>query len=46
VIVADYDKEGGNRVTEAIKGEGREAIFVEVDVSKPEQIEAMVDTTV
>lgn len=46
VIVADFDKEGGNRVTEAIKAEGQDATFVDVDVSKPEQIEAMVDTTV
>ena len=46
VIVADYDKEGGYRVTKAIKAEDLEATFVEVDVSNPEQIEAMVATTV
>jgi NAD(P)-dependent dehydrogenase (short-subunit alcohol dehydrogenase family) len=46
VIVADYDKDGGNRVTEAIRAENLEATFVAVDVSKPEEIEAMVTTTV
>jgi NAD(P)-dependent dehydrogenase (short-subunit alcohol dehydrogenase family) len=46
VIVADYDKDGGNRVTEAIRAESLDATFVEVDVSKPEQIESMVATTV
>jgi NAD(P)-dependent dehydrogenase (short-subunit alcohol dehydrogenase family) len=42
VIVADYDKDAGDRVTEAIRAEGLDATFVEVDVSKPEQIEATV----
>jgi NAD(P)-dependent dehydrogenase (short-subunit alcohol dehydrogenase family) len=42
VVVADYDKEGGDRVTESIKDDGRTATFFEVDVSKPEQVEAMV----
>jgi NAD(P)-dependent dehydrogenase (short-subunit alcohol dehydrogenase family) len=46
VVVADYDPEGGKRVTEAIRGDGGEASFVEVDVSKPEQNETMVQTAV
>ena len=46
VIVADYDKDGGERVTEAIKGDGGEASFVMVDVSKPDQVEAMVKAAV
>ena len=46
VIVADFDEDGGDRVTEAIRAESLEATFVEVDVSKPEQIEAMVAATV
>jgi NAD(P)-dependent dehydrogenase (short-subunit alcohol dehydrogenase family) len=46
VIVADYDKDGGNRVTEAIRAKNLEATFVAVDVSKPEEIEAMVSATV
>jgi NAD(P)-dependent dehydrogenase (short-subunit alcohol dehydrogenase family) len=46
VIVADYDKDGGHRVTEAIRAKNLEASFVAVDVSKPEEIEAMVSATV
>ncbi len=45
-VVADYDQDGGDRVTETIRAEGLDATFVEVDVSKPEQIEAMVAKTV
>ena len=46
VIVADYDRDGGERVTAAIESSGGEATFVEVDVSKPDQAEAMVDKAV
>jgi NAD(P)-dependent dehydrogenase (short-subunit alcohol dehydrogenase family) len=46
VIVADYDEEGGLRVTEAINGEGGAATFVRVDVSQPDQVEKMVATAV
>lgn len=46
VVVADYDKDGGNRVMEAIKSGGGDATFVAVDVSKTDQVEAMVTTTV
>ena len=46
VIVADFDEDGGDRVTEAIRAEGRDATFLKVDVSKPDQIEAMVAATV
>jgi NAD(P)-dependent dehydrogenase (short-subunit alcohol dehydrogenase family) len=46
VIVADYDREGGERVTAAIESDGGEASFVEVDVSKPDQVEAMVEKAV
>ncbi len=46
VIVADFDKDGGDRVTEAIRAEGLDATFLKVDVSKPDQIEAMVAATV
>jgi NAD(P)-dependent dehydrogenase (short-subunit alcohol dehydrogenase family) len=42
VVVADYDEEGGRRVSEEITAKGGEAIFVPVDVSKPEQVEKMV----
>jgi NAD(P)-dependent dehydrogenase (short-subunit alcohol dehydrogenase family) len=45
VIVADFDDVGGNRVMETIRSENLEATFVSVDVSKPEEIEAMVAST-
>jgi NAD(P)-dependent dehydrogenase (short-subunit alcohol dehydrogenase family) len=46
VVVADYDPEGGKRVTDAITADGGEATFVEVDVSKAEQNETMVKSAV
>jgi NAD(P)-dependent dehydrogenase (short-subunit alcohol dehydrogenase family) len=46
VMVADYDKEAGDRVTEAIKTDGGEATFVAVDVSNRDEVETMVKTTV
>jgi NAD(P)-dependent dehydrogenase (short-subunit alcohol dehydrogenase family) len=46
VIVADYDREGGERVSTAIASDGGEATFVEVDVSKPDQVDAMVKKAV
>jgi NAD(P)-dependent dehydrogenase (short-subunit alcohol dehydrogenase family) len=46
VVVADYDEDGGKRVTEKIVSDGGEATFVTVDVSKPDQNEAMVATAV
>src|SRR5688572_2014927 len=46
VVVADYDEDGGNRVAEAIQAENLAATFVQVDVAKPDEIEAMVTATV
>jgi NAD(P)-dependent dehydrogenase (short-subunit alcohol dehydrogenase family) len=46
VVVADFDKDGGERVVESIKTAGGEATFVSVDVSKVEEVESMVKTTV
>jgi NAD(P)-dependent dehydrogenase (short-subunit alcohol dehydrogenase family) len=46
VVVADYDPEGGKRVTDAITADGGKATFVEVDVSKAEQNETMVKSAV
>jgi NAD(P)-dependent dehydrogenase (short-subunit alcohol dehydrogenase family) len=46
VVVADFDEDGGKRVTEKIVSDGGEATFVTVDVSKPEQNEAMVASAV
>lgn len=46
VVVADYDRASGERVVKQIEADGGEAMFVDVDVSKPEQVEAMVAKTV
>jgi NAD(P)-dependent dehydrogenase (short-subunit alcohol dehydrogenase family) len=46
VVVADYDRDGGERVTAAIESDGGEGTFVEVDVSKPDQVETMVSKAV
>ncbi len=46
VAVVDFDRAGGERVVGAIKGSGGNAVFVNADVSKPEQVEAMVKQTV
>lgn len=46
VVVADFDKDAGDRVTEAIRAEGADATFVAVDVSKLDQVESMVKTAV
>lgn len=42
VVVADLDEAGGTRVAEAIAAEGKEAVFVKVDVSKPQDNETLV----
>jgi NAD(P)-dependent dehydrogenase (short-subunit alcohol dehydrogenase family) len=46
VIVADIDTEGGSKTADLIKGNGGEASFVEVDVSDPKSVEAMVELAV
>lgn len=46
VVVADFDEAAGERVAEAIKGDGGEGAFVAVDVSKVEEVESMVKMTV
>lgn len=46
VVVADFDEDGGNRVTDAINGDGGTASFFNVDVAKADQVEAMVKYTV
>ena len=46
VVIADFDLDGGRRVTEAIGADGGEATFVQVDVSAADQVESMVSTTV
>ncbi len=42
VVVADYNAEAGQAVADQIKANGGEAIFVQVDVSNWEQVQAMV----
>ena len=46
VVVADLDEEGGARVADKIAADGGTASFFKVDVSKPEQVEAMVSHAV
>ena len=46
VIVADFNDEKGKAVVDAIKGAGGSATFVHVDISKAEQVKAMVKAAV
>jgi NAD(P)-dependent dehydrogenase (short-subunit alcohol dehydrogenase family) len=46
VVVADVDEAGGTETVERIEDDGGEATFVEVDVSDPDSVQAMVDATV
>ncbi|MEX1004738.1 MAG: glucose 1-dehydrogenase [Acidimicrobiia bacterium] len=46
VVVADYDQANGERVVKEIQAAGGEATFIDVDVSKPDQVENMVAKTV
>ncbi len=46
VVVADFNDEKGNATVAAIKAAGGEATFVHVDISKADQVEAMVAATV
>jgi NAD(P)-dependent dehydrogenase (short-subunit alcohol dehydrogenase family) len=46
VLVADYVAEGGERTAAVIRDKGGEAVFVQVDVSNPAQVEAMVKKAV
>ena len=45
VVVADWDA-GGQAVADQIAAEGGAAIFVKIDVSKPEDVEALVNKAV
>jgi hypothetical protein len=42
VVVADIDREGGERVTAEIKGKGGTALFLPVNVASEESIKEMV----
>lgn len=46
VVVADYEPTGGQDTVKMIQGEGGEAFFVETDVSRPEDVQRMVNETV
>lgn len=46
VVVAEIQKEAGERVAAAIREDGGEARFVEVDVGSPESTKALAETTV
>ena len=46
VVVADVDVEGGETTVGSIKESGGEAIFVKTDVSKSEEVQALVNKTV
>lgn len=46
VVVADFNDELGAKVAERIVDEGGEATFVKVDISKSDQVQAMVAATV
>lgn len=42
VVVADLDVENGNRVVADIKQAGGDALFIKVDTSNPESVQAMI----
>ena len=44
VVVADINDEGGHRVAEQIGGDGGKAVFVHADVTRPDEVKAMVET--
>ena len=46
VVVADYNVELGEQVAARLRDAGHEATFVAVDISKPEQVRAMVAAAV
>ena len=41
IVIADYNREGGEQTAAAIRDSGGQADFVEVDVRIPEQVEAV-----
>jgi len=46
VVVADVDVEGGEGTVSRVEDAGGDAVFVETDVTDPDEAEAMVDTAV
>jgi NAD(P)-dependent dehydrogenase (short-subunit alcohol dehydrogenase family) len=46
VVVADINPEGGEETVELIRASGGDATFVRADISRPDEVEAMVRTAV
>ncbi|MFX3635841.1 MAG: SDR family NAD(P)-dependent oxidoreductase [Candidatus Pristimantibacillus sp.] len=46
VVVADFNEAGGQETVEMIVKAGGEAIFIKVDVSKQEEVDALIEKTV
>ena len=46
IVIADYNPKGSQETREMIKEEGGKATFIETDVSKPGDVERMVEETV
>lgn len=46
VVIADFNEKGGQETVDMIKAQNGEATFVKVDVSKFDQVEAMIEKTV
>ena len=46
VVLADYVPEGGERTAAVIRDKGGEATFVQVDVTNPAQVEALIKKVV
>ncbi|MGA2466459.1 MAG: SDR family oxidoreductase [Thermodesulfobacteriota bacterium] len=46
VVVADIDPKGGEKTVKMVKDQGGEAIFVQTDVGKVNDIRRLIDTTV
>ncbi len=46
VVVADIDAAGGRETRDAITADGRKAVFVDADVTDPDDVEALIRTTV
>lgn len=46
LVLADWDADRGDQVAEAVRKNGARAVFVKTDVSKPEDVQAMINAAV
>jgi NAD(P)-dependent dehydrogenase (short-subunit alcohol dehydrogenase family) len=46
VMVSDYREDAGRETAASVEAAGGRALFVEADVSRPEQVQALVDATI